>query len=84
MTCECNLCFGKGLANDTNETVLKDAFGQHGEIIEGDVMGSQYPWCFFIPDKFFKAIYIVMLNSESYLYSCGWKIRRIWVCVVQF
>ena len=47
MICECNLCFGKGLAYDTNETVLKDAFGQHGEIIEGDVMGSQYPWCFF-------------------------------------
>ena len=56
-----------GLSYDTNETVLKDAFGRHGEIIEGDVMGSQYPWCFYMLDKFFKAIYIVMLNSESYL-----------------
>lgn len=26
-----------GLSYDTNETVLKDAFGLHGEIIEGRV-----------------------------------------------
>lgn len=26
-----------GLSYDTNETVLKDAFGQHGEIIEGNI-----------------------------------------------
>lgn len=31
---------GAGLSYDTNETILKDAFGQHGEIIEGDVVGS--------------------------------------------
>lgn len=40
----CNFFFFKkkiaGLSYDTNETVLKDAFGQHGEIIEGDVHGE--------------------------------------------
>ncbi|KVH94615.1 hypothetical protein Ccrd_003327 [Cynara cardunculus var. scolymus] len=28
------ICMGTGLSYDTNEPVLKDAFGQHGEIIE--------------------------------------------------
>lgn len=28
--------FYSGLSYDTNETVLKDAFGKHGEILEGD------------------------------------------------
>ena len=27
-----------GLSYDTNEAVLKDAFGRHGEIIEGNVV----------------------------------------------
>lgn len=27
-----------GLSYDTNEAVLSDAFGQHGEIIEGNVL----------------------------------------------
>uniref|UniRef100_A0A2P2ISH2 RRM domain-containing protein n=1 Tax=Rhizophora mucronata TaxID=61149 RepID=A0A2P2ISH2_RHIMU len=30
--------FIAGLSSDTNETVLKDAFGQHGEIIEVKVI----------------------------------------------
>lgn len=31
-----------GLSYDTNETILKDAFGQYGEIIEGNMVGQQY------------------------------------------
>ena len=27
-----------GLSYDTNETVLKDAFGKYGEVIEGNVL----------------------------------------------
>ena len=35
--CLCNVVFWIiGLSYDTNEAVLKDAFGQHGEIIEGN------------------------------------------------
>lgn len=29
-----------GLSYDTNETILKDAFGQYGEIIEGNMVGQ--------------------------------------------
>ena len=35
--CWCNVVFWIiGLSYDTNEAVLKDAFGQNGEIIEGN------------------------------------------------
>ncbi|KAG7949851.1 hypothetical protein I3843_13G084500 [Carya illinoinensis] len=36
-----NLFVG-GLSYDTNEAVLKDAFGQHGEIIEGKQLASHH------------------------------------------
>ncbi|KAJ9565304.1 hypothetical protein OSB04_001270 [Centaurea solstitialis] len=32
------ICVGTGLSYDTNEPVLKDAFGHHGEIIEVKVI----------------------------------------------
>ncbi|XP_026380793.1 glycine-rich RNA-binding protein 4, mitochondrial-like isoform X5 [Papaver somniferum] len=32
----CSKLFIGGLSHDTNEPVLKEAFEQHGEIIEGD------------------------------------------------
>ncbi|XP_024981069.1 glycine-rich RNA-binding protein 2, mitochondrial isoform X2 [Cynara cardunculus var. scolymus] len=35
---EGKICMGTGLSYDTNEPVLKDAFGQHGEIIEVKVI----------------------------------------------
>ena len=39
LLCKINVKFWIiGLSYDTNETVLKDAFGQHGEIIEGNVV----------------------------------------------
>ena len=38
-----------GLSYDTNETVLKNAFEKHGEIIEGNFFGFLFPltcFCF--------------------------------------
>ncbi|XP_021887632.1 glycine-rich RNA-binding protein 2, mitochondrial isoform X2 [Carica papaya] len=34
----CSKLFVGGLSYDTNETVLRDAFGQHGEILEVNVI----------------------------------------------
>ena len=34
----CSFSLGIGLSFDSNETVLRDAFSKHGDIIEGDII----------------------------------------------
>ena len=50
--CKSNVKFWTiGLSYDTNEAVLKDAFGRHGEIIEGnavDYLVVTYYLCFWV------------------------------------
>ncbi|XP_057480319.1 glycine-rich RNA-binding protein 4, mitochondrial [Actinidia eriantha] len=54
----CSKLFVGGLSYDTNETVLKDAFGQHGEIIEVKVI------CNHVTGKS-KGYGFVWFNSET-------------------
>lgn len=42
-----------GLSYDTNESVLNNAFGKHGEIIQGDITPTISLRGFYIPEKFF-------------------------------
>ncbi|CAL0334078.1 unnamed protein product [Lupinus luteus] len=50
--------FVTGLSYDTNETILRDAFGQHGEIIEAKVI------CHHVTGKS-KGFGFVRFTSES-------------------